>query len=86
MRLDQTLISKAKAHVGKPKIDQHNKLWLAPEFCATIKAQNYLRRKVMENRTGYLEASTDVGKLTEEARHAKWEETDPEHNPVAAHT
>ncbi len=42
----------------------------------------------MENRTEYLEASTEVRKLTEEARKTKWEEflADIEHNPDPVHT
>ncbi len=47
-----------------------------------------LRMTVTESHTEYLEASTEVRKLTEEARQTKWEEflADLEHNPDSAHT
>ncbi len=42
----------------------------------------------MENRIEYLEARTEVRKLTEETRQAKWEEflADIERNPDSAQT
>ncbi len=67
LRLNRTLISAAKTHVGESKIGRYTKPWSTPELRAAIKRRNN-RRKVLENRTEYLEASTEVRKLTEEAR------------------
>ncbi len=59
-----------------------------PELRATIKRRNNLQRTKTENRSNYLEASTEVRKLTEEERKTKWEEflADLERNPDPAHT
>ncbi len=88
LRLNITLISAAKTHVGKSEIDRYTKPWSPPELRAAIKRRNNLRRTVTENRTDYLEASTEVRKLMEEARKTKWVEllADLEHNPDPAHT
>ncbi len=88
LRLNSTLLSAAKTHVGKSKIGRYTKPWSTPEFRAAIERRNNLRRTVTENRTEYLEASTGVRKLTEEARQTKWEEflANLEHNPDPAQT
>ncbi len=64
LRLNNTLISAAKTHVGKSKLSRYTKPWSTPELRAGIKQRNNLRRTVTENRTEY---STEVRKLTEEA-------------------
>ncbi len=87
-RLNSTLISAAKTRVGKSKIGRYTKPWSTLELRVAIKRRNTLRRTVTENHTEYLEASTEVRQLTEEARQTKWEEflADLEHNPDPAHT
>ncbi len=88
LRLNSTLISAAKTHIGKSKIGRYTNPWSTPELRAAVKRRNNLQRTVTENRTEYLEASTEVRKLTEEVRQTKWEEflADLEHNPDPAHT
>ncbi len=88
LRLSSTLISAVKTHVSKSKIGRYTKPWSTPELRAAIKRRNNLRRTVTENRTEYLEASTEVRKLTENVQQTKREEflADLEHNPDPAHT
>ncbi len=57
--------SAAKPQVRKSKIG-NTKPWSMPEHCAAIKRLNNLRSKATKYRTGYLEASTKVRKLTVE--------------------
>lgn len=80
--------SAAKPHVRKSKIGSHTKPWSMPEHCATIKRRNNLRRKATKYRTGYLETSTKVRKLTVEVPQSKWEDflADLVHNFDPTHT
>ncbi len=51
LKLNSTLISAAKTHVGKAKLGRYTKPWTTPELRVAIKRRNNLRGTVTENRT-----------------------------------
>ncbi len=85
-RLNRTMISAAVKHVGKSKHGRKTKPWSTPALRDAIKQRNSLRRTVQSNRVEYLAACSEVMRLSEEARRAKWEEflADIEGNPDPA--
>ncbi len=73
-RLNRAMISAAAKHVGKSKPGRKTKTWSTPALRDAIKQRNTLRRTVQSNRVEYLAEWSEVRRLSEEARRAKWEE------------